>query len=73
MTSRNNEVRIDIEVEGGTKAERQFNRAEKGARGLGRSTRGLINPLIGAGPCVRCFGRWFAGSGPQLGLRLATA
>ena len=48
MTSRN-EVRIDIEVEGGTKAERQFNRAEKGARGLGRSTRGLINPLIGAG------------------------
>ena len=48
MTSRN-EVRIDIEVEGGAKAERQFNRAEKGARGLGRSTRGLINPLLGAG------------------------
>ena len=47
MTSRN-EVRIDIEVEGGAKAERSFNRAEKGARGLGRSTRGLINPLIGA-------------------------
>ena len=49
MTSRNNEVRIDIEVEGGARAEKQFNRAEKGARGLGRSTRGLINPLIGAG------------------------
>ena len=49
MTSRNNEVRIDIEVEGGAKAERQFARAEKGARGLGRSTRGLINPLLGAG------------------------
>ena len=49
MTSRSNEVRIDIEVEGGAKAEKQFDRAEKGARGLGRSTRGLINPLIGAG------------------------
>ena len=49
MTSRNNEVRIDIEVEGGAKAERSFNRAEKGARGLGRSTRGLINPFLGAG------------------------
>ena len=48
MTSRN-EVRIDIEVEGGARAERQFDRAEKGARGLGRSTRGLINPLLGAG------------------------
>ena len=48
MTSRN-EVRIDIEVEGGAKAERQFARAEKGARGLGRTSRGLINPLIGAG------------------------
>ena len=49
MTSRNDEVRIDIEVEGGARAEKQFNRAEKGARGLGKSTRGLINPLIGAG------------------------
>lgn len=48
MTSRN-EVRIDIEVEGGARAERQFDRAEKGVRDLGRSTRGLINPLLGAG------------------------
>ena len=48
MTNRN-EVRIDIEVEGGARAEKQFSRAEKGARGLGRSTRGLINPLLGAG------------------------
>ena len=64
MTSRN-EVQIDIEVEGGARAERQFNRAEKGARGLGRSTRGLINPLLGAGLVAGILGGGLLGLGAQ--------
>ena len=64
MTSRN-EVQIDIEVEGGARAERQFNRAEKGARGLGRSTRGLINPLLGAGLVAGILGGRVALPGAQ--------